>query len=759
MAEISRQAGQPKIGSGPYLATVVNHLDPSLMGALEVQVLRPIPADPNQKASNITVRYLAPFGGNTSIKFEGNDSSNFDDVQKSYGMWMVPPDVGATVMVMFIDGDVNQGYWFGCVMDKYQNQMMPGIAASVYAAITPEQERYYGTKLLPVAEYHKGSRSLEIPKPDTFTKPVHPFADVLLSQGLLLDTIRGVTSTSARREAPSQVFGISTPGPINPKSPMKPIGFESKVMIPTSRLGGSTFVMDDGDKDGLNELIRIRTRTGHQILLHNSSDLIYIANAAGSAWIELTGQGKIDIYAEDSVSIHTEEDFNFRADRDFNLEAGRNINMFAGADFHADIRGDYVLNVTQSGKVTIGQTLDINSVDTIKMSSDGDLHLTSSNSIYQQSYASFNMIAGSDMFQQANSSFNIVAITDLDMHANGAVNVLGGTNINQESAGDFNQKVGGGWTVSFAGAGKLGGSGSLDLDAATVNLNGGSAPTAPAATPAGAPSAAQTAAQAQALPLYTLPNRDPATGWRDGNFYRTEDLVSIMKRVPTHEPYDQHENINPSSFSATATDRLNNSTTATPVLQQSGKTTEQYNVAPATKGTPPTKTGNAEQDNIAAFLWMIRNCEGTSGPEGYRTMFTSALMNITDPTVPDPRHPGQTIPNPSLNYADHPNIPNRGGGITSTAAGAYQFLYTTWKECQKQLGLPDFSPASQDKACILLLKRRKALDNIKAGNFTQAVQQCNLEWASLPGSPYNQHPKSIQIAQNLYTQGGGTVVA
>ncbi|MFM6199336.1 MAG: hypothetical protein ACKPE1_09375, partial [Dolichospermum sp.] len=66
-----------------------------------------------------------------------------------------------------------------------------------------------------------------------------------------------------------------------------------------------SFVMDDGDKDGQNELVRIRTRTGHQILLHNSADLIYIANAKGTAWVELTSNGKIDIFAQDSVSIHT----------------------------------------------------------------------------------------------------------------------------------------------------------------------------------------------------------------------------------------------------------------------------------------------------------------------------------------------------------------------------------------------------------------------------------------------------------------------
>jgi hypothetical protein len=121
-------------------------------------------------------------------------------------------------------------------------------------------------------------------------------------------------------------------------------------------LGGSSIVMDDGDDKFLrktsaatgpseyvnkttdivtpadetiphNELVRIRTRTGHQILLHNSEDLIYIGNAKGTTWVELTANGKIDVYAKDSISFHTETDFNFKADRDVNIEAGRNVNI------------------------------------------------------------------------------------------------------------------------------------------------------------------------------------------------------------------------------------------------------------------------------------------------------------------------------------------------------------------------------------------------------------------------------------------------
>jgi hypothetical protein len=174
--------------------------------------------------------------------------------------------------------------------------------------------------------------------------------------------------------------------------------------MPVSRLGGSTFVMDDGDDkflrkkpasegppvyasveqketDGIetiphNELIRLRTRTGHQILLHNSEDLIYIGNSKGTTWIELTSNGKIDIFAEDSISIHTKNDLNILADRDINLEAVRNINLKAGAKFHTEANAVESV-ATTSTKITSGTTSHINS-KTTHLETAGKIYMNSS---------------------------------------------------------------------------------------------------------------------------------------------------------------------------------------------------------------------------------------------------------------------------------------------------------------------------------------------------------------------------------------------
>ena len=498
MADFERRRTAKLPTPGPFLAEVRNHLDPTYMGSLEVALIKGVVPDFDNQGETYVVRYCSPFAGNTSIKFEGTNPSDFNDVQKSYGWWAVPPDVGATVMVIFIDGDPNQGFWIGCITDIFQNHMIPGISASKQTAITDEQRRKYGTDLLPVAEFHKTSRKFSR-NVDKLTKPVHPFADRLLQQGLLLDTIRGVTSSSSRREVPSGVFGVSTPGPVDdsPGAKRGEIGYQTKVRIPVSRLGGTTFVMDDGDVNGQNELVRLRTRTGHQILLHNTNDLIYIANSKGTAWIELTSNGKIDIFAQDSVSIHTENDFNFRADRDINLEAGRNIHIKANKNMETNVNGYYFLTVDENAKISVKKTYDKTIGEATKITVQNQLH------------------------------FNVARETFLS--SEGDINFLTQANTKIQSGGNSNIKSGG-QHLETAGQ---------------IHMNGPTAQSSVAAANAEVP---------PDLPLFSLPNRKAKEGWSDGKFYKSSDIISIMQRVPTHEPWDQHESVNSLKVEVARTD-------------------------------------------------------------------------------------------------------------------------------------------------------------------------------------------------------------
>lgn len=149
-----------------------------------------------------------------------------------------------------------------------------------------------------------------------------------------------------------------------------------------------------------------------------------------------------------------------------------------------------------------------------------------------------------------------------------------------------------------------------------------------------------------------------------------------------------------------------------------------------------TESPAVQDQNIAAFLQTIRVSEGTAGPDGYRTMVGGSLFD---------------------GYADHPrtlvNLPNL--GIKSSAAGAYQILRRTWDGVAAKRGLSDFSPASQDAAAIELIRQRGALTLVKAGRFSEAIDKCRKEWASLPGAGYGQHENTLARLQAAYTQAGG----
>jgi hypothetical protein len=383
--------------AGIYLATVVSHMDTTFMGVLQVRLQRYSGGD-TYAGMLYPVKYMTPYYGVTQdLESETNDYAN---AQTSYGMWMVPPDKGTTVIVVFAANDKKFGYWIGCVPDLNKNFMLPGVAATKYVV--------EGGGRIPVAEYNSTATGT-INNATKAKKARHPFADALETQGLIKDDIRGITTSSARREVPSAVFGISTPGPIDKASTYTTYGtFGEEVQAPGgSRLGGTTFVMDDGDDKFLrktlagegppeyasttatdtsglpevphNELVRIRTRTGHQILLHNSEDLIYIGNAKGTTWIELTSNGKIDIFAEDSISIHTKVDLNIKADRDINLEAGRNVNIKAAEKAHVESGTDTEIVSAVDTKITSGTTSHISS---------GTTHLETAGKIYMNSASS-----------------------------------------------------------------------------------------------------------------------------------------------------------------------------------------------------------------------------------------------------------------------------------------------------------------------------------------------------------------------------------
>jgi len=441
---------------GPYEAIVVNHLDKQFMGTLEVELLKYTESGniPERSGQIIQVKYLSPFYGVTSNKGL-QKVDDYAHTQKSYGMWFIPPDIGTKVLVIFAEGNADMGYWIGCIQDDFMNFMVPDGRACTTVTTDSTPENLKKMKL-PVGEYNKELEDGLKIDPTYFKKPYNKdFTCILENQGLLEDETRGTTTSSARREVPSMVFGFSTPGPLDKRagSPRVELGAtHKKANYAYNRLGGSSFVLDDGneryvrkthaaegppfyynrDAEELegdetiphNELVRLRTRTGHQILLHNSEDLIYISNSRGTAWIELTSDGKIDIYAEDSISVMSNNDINLTAERDFNVEAGRNINMKATARWsdeqqyldnkesgriHLESVFNTNLYVGKDYRLTVKGTSDTH-VGLTKMTTvEKDYHLHSKQSIFQKSEMSTHEEAKKSWFRKAEQDINDIA--------------------------------------------------------------------------------------------------------------------------------------------------------------------------------------------------------------------------------------------------------------------------------------------------------------------------------------------------------------
>jgi hypothetical protein len=266
-----------------------------------------------------------------------------------------------------------------------------------------------------------------------------------------------------------------------------------------------------------DELLRFRTRTGHQILMHNSEDLIYIGNARGTTWIELTSDGKIDIFAEDSISIHTKQDFNFYADRDINMEAGRNFNLKVAERHQTEVGIDMNLLVDGNNNIVVVGNRDTTIEGNETCSFVGDFNTD---------------IGGSTLITTAG---------DYDNNTVGAIKIMAG--------GDTDINVGGDMKMTSAGDASLGGA-NITMTGAAINLNG---PEAPAAAEA---AVATPAVPPEPLPTFEKVIVDPAQADWVGDRYDPGDTVtSIMTRIPMHEPWPEHENLDPLSFKPDLTDR------------------------------------------------------------------------------------------------------------------------------------------------------------------------------------------------------------
>ena len=352
----------------PVFGIVKDNIDPTRAGRIRVLIGDRSPENSDRGDNWVTVSYLSNFFGVVGSTSGGTGHGSYKTNPSSYGEWHAPPDIGTKVICIFINGDPNYGFYIGCVPEAESLHMVPAIGSS--DSIVPnagEAKGYGGAVRLPVTNINTNNAStVNSPEFNNAPRPVHSYSAAIMNQqGILRDPIRGPISSSASREAASRVgWGVSTPG-----RPIYEGGFDDSTIVKNldpsksqnlaviARRGGHSLVMDDGDVIGRDQLIRLRTALGHQILMSDDGQTLMILHSNGQSYIELGKEGTIDMYSTNSVNIRTHGDLNLHADRNVNINAAENFNVQAkniqtNSEEATQIRAAKDIKLSTSGKLT-----------------------------------------------------------------------------------------------------------------------------------------------------------------------------------------------------------------------------------------------------------------------------------------------------------------------------------------------------------------------------------------------------------------------
>jgi hypothetical protein len=337
---------------GVFIGIVKVNAHPARQGT--IQVFIPEFSDNSRESETSqwrVVQYATPFYSRTDVA----PSANPEDVKvkNTSGFVFPAPDIGTSILCVFPEGRNTKGYWFGCAPDAYMMQSVPESAMTSNFVKNDQLVRH--TKA-PGLDFDDIKNDVE--KLTNFLEPKRPLdtkmARTLKAQGLDKDEIRGLTSSNYSRETPSEIIGISSKGRRLKKDGVD-IGSDKALHAKLNsgadlsqpdaaavegRMGrakGHALVLDDGDIEGNNNLIRLRTAAGHQIVMHDKENLIYIGNSTGTTWFQMDAAGQVDVYSQTSINLRS-RDINMHADGSIKMHAGRTIQLVAGANLHLEGR-------------------------------------------------------------------------------------------------------------------------------------------------------------------------------------------------------------------------------------------------------------------------------------------------------------------------------------------------------------------------------------------------------------------------------------
>ena len=351
---------------------IVDTNDPQGRG--RIRVYSPELGDvPGTLVENIPwCRYMSPFGGIVSSEKMGRGPNDKSTTKGSvaYGFWAIPK-VGSIAVITCLNGDPNRRIYMGCLPPDNAEHTMPhgrfieGDEGPLSSEEQPIQPLYDNIKKAfgeDRSKHEYKSRAID----PGITGLSQDYIDAKLTKSKKPDIRSGYKQS---RMLPDNQYNDTDKN------------YENQIYAWTTP-GFHSISMDDS-KD--NCRIRIRSSCGHQIIMDDTNERIYINTSEGNSWIELDQNGTIDIYSKKTFSISSDEDINFHAKKSIRLNANdihinADNNLLLTSSNRLDVTSNNI-TVNAKNKLSIsGKIWDTDIKETTNISS-GKLSLNVTNSI------------------------------------------------------------------------------------------------------------------------------------------------------------------------------------------------------------------------------------------------------------------------------------------------------------------------------------------------------------------------------------------
>jgi hypothetical protein len=395
------------------LGTVVDTNDPQQMG--RIRAVCPAWGDTFQSIAEDLpwCIYMSPFGGQMSVGTRGPELAQRTDGGVAYGMWAIPK-VGAQVLVACIDGDPSIRVYMGCVYDQFVPHTMPHGRWKYEEHPALEKDGMDAKPLGPYSSHEHPIKPLSDNIKQAFGRKNEPnfewrnrAADYTVAN-LEIENLEHTASRAQDDKDATHDGWTSTQGyAVNRGDPegtstLTDKNYDSQVYSFTSP-GFHALSMDDRVE---NCRVRLRTTAGHQILMDDTNERIYIQTAKGNNWIEMDEDGNVDIYTSNKVNIRAAKDINLTSDETIRLTAKKGIHMYTEDEIRMQALKDI--------NVRTDQNIRAHSLQSTYLQADQSIHFKAGQSFYLTAAQEINEKCGSDMKLSSGAVF----------HNNAAVQII-----------------------------------------------------------------------------------------------------------------------------------------------------------------------------------------------------------------------------------------------------------------------------------------------------------------------------------------------